>query len=159
MKYTTLLFWSKKAKIWACCCCQAWIDWLYEVCIFCKLAFFSSKSSDLNLRPCSSFSRIKQRIKTNHFWTSPSTMFLSPVWLSSCTSHFHLSPSLSIAFFLVSWASFFSFSISDCLFWVSALDISLISSNLSVMSSTSCLFSERSSPPRPVHLISSLVFD
>ena len=37
--------------------------------------------------------------KTNHFLTKPSTLFLSPVPLSSCPLHFHVSPNLSIAFF------------------------------------------------------------
>ena len=111
------------------------------------LKFFSNKTTNKN-QPLLNF--------TFYHVFIPSVTFV--LHLTFSIFHFHLT-SLSIAFFLVSWASFFSFSISDCLFWVSALDISWVSSNLFVMSSTSCLFSERSSPPRPVHLISSLVFD
>ena len=65
--------------------------------------------------------------KTNHFLTKPSTLFLSPVSLSSCLLRFHVSPNLSIDFFSISWAFFFSFSISDCLFWVSALVVRSLS--------------------------------
>ena len=71
--------------------------------------------------------------KTNHFSTEPSTLFLSPVSLSSCPLSFHVSPNLSIVFFfLISWAFFFSFLISDCLFeyvlrfYVHFLQISLL---------------------------------
>ena len=74
--------------------------------------------------------------------------------------HVFLSLQISPLLFLISWAFFFFVVDIHCLFWVSALDLSLLlSSNLSVASSRSCLFSERSSPPRPVPLISSLVFD
>ena len=76
--------------------------------------------------------------KTNYFLTKPSTLFLSPVSLSSCPLRFHVSPNLSIAFFLISWAFFFSFSISYCLFLVSTLALRSLSSNLSVSSSRSC---------------------
>ena len=37
--------------------------------------------------------------KTNHFLTKPSTLFLSPVSLSSCLLRFHVSLNLSIDFF------------------------------------------------------------
>ena len=43
-----------------------------------------------------------------------------------------------LIFFLISWAFFFSFSTSDCLFWVSASVLCSLSSNLSVRSSRSC---------------------
>ena len=133
------------------------MSWLYRL-FRASLSLFSScKSSDLNSRPSSSFSRIKW-IKTNHFWTTPSTMLLSPASLSSCTSRFS-----SLQIFSLHFSDFLSFPFFvfdlECLFWVSALDLRLLSSNLSVMSSRSCLFSERSSPSRPVTLISSLVFD
>ena len=69
-----------------------------------SLVLFSScKSSDLNSRPCSSFSRTK-RIKTNHIWTTPSSMFLLPVSLSSCTSRF-----LSFQIFSLLFSCFLSF--------------------------------------------------
>ena len=58
---------------------------------------------DLNSSPCSGFSWIKW-IKTNHFWTTSSTMFLSPVSLSSCTSRF-----LFLQIFLLLELSFFRF--------------------------------------------------
>ena len=64
---------NNKAKIWACCCCKAWIPWLCWdwICWFCIMIclcchfraslslFCSCKSSDLSLRSCSSFSRRK----------------------------------------------------------------------------------------------------
>ena len=66
---------SNNAKIWACCCCKAWIAWLCWACIcwFCRMSwlccpsrvflslFYYFKSSDLNWRFCSSFSR-RERI-------------------------------------------------------------------------------------------------
>ena len=76
--------------------------------------------------------------KTNHFLTKPSTLILSPVSLSSCLLRFHISRDLSIYFFLISWAFLFSFSISRCLFWVSASILRSLSSILSVRSSRSC---------------------
>ena len=76
--------------------------------------------------------------KTNHFLTKPSTLILSPVSLSSCLLRFHISRDLSIYFFLISWAFLFSFSISRCLFWVSASILRLLSSILSARSSRSC---------------------
>ena len=39
--------------------------------------------------------------KTNHFSTEPSTLFLSPVSLSSCPLSFQVSPNLSIVFFFL----------------------------------------------------------
>ena len=82
---------------------MSWLCSLYRASLS---LFFSCKSSDLNLRPCSSFFRIK-RIKTYHFWTTPSTMFLSPVSLSYCTSSF-----LSLQIFPLLFSYFLSF-----LFW------------------------------------------
>ena len=154
-------FCSKKTKIWACYCCRAWVAWLCWTCIcwFCimiwlyclfrdSISLFSScKSSDLNSRSCSSFCRRKS--------TTPSTTFLSPVSLSSCSSRFFVSPIFPLAFSNFLNFLFFVLDI-DCLFWVSALVLHLLSSDTSIMFSGSCLFSDSSSPPRPVFLISSL---
>ena len=62
--WNTLLYClcKSKAKIWACCCCKAWIAWFCWVCIYwhCIMSwlwchsrvffsfFYSCKSSDLN---------------------------------------------------------------------------------------------------------------
>ena len=109
--WNTLLYClcNNKAKIWACCCCKAWIAWLCWawICWFCVMSclcchfraflplFYSCKSSDLNSLSYSSFFSKK----TNHFLTKPSTLFLSPVSLSSCLLRFHVSLNLSIDFF------------------------------------------------------------
>ena len=47
--------------------------------------------------------------KTNHFWNTPSTMFLSPVSLSFCSSRFFVFPNLFIGFFSFLELSFFRF--------------------------------------------------
>ena len=92
--------------------------------------------------------------KTNHFRTTPSTLFLSPVSLSSCYLRF-----LSLQIFPLLFSHFLSL-----LFFVFDIDrlalvLRLLSSNLSIMPSRKCLFSESSSPPRPVPFTSALVFD
>ena len=91
--------------------------------------FYSCKSSDLNSQSYSSFSSKK----INHFLTKPSTLFLSPVSLSSCLLRFHVSPNLSIdCFFLFLELSFFRFRYQtvffECLlqFYVHFLKISLL---------------------------------
>ena len=69
--------------------------------------------------------------KTNHFWTTPSTLFLFPVSLSSCSLRFLVSPNLSVAFFSILELSFFCFWYQtiffDYLLWfyVYVLQISL----------------------------------
>ena len=87
------------------------------------------------------FFRIK-RIKTNHFWTTPSTMSLSPVSLSSCTSRFLPLQIFPLLFFHFLSFLFFVFDI----IWLSFL--SVCSSNLSVMSSRSCYFQNNLHPLR-----------
>ena len=114
--WNTLLycFYNNKAKIWACCCCKAWIAWLCWawICWFCIMSwlcchsraslslFCSCKSSDLNSRSCSSFSRRK-----------PTTSYLNlqPVSLSSCSYVFMSLQFFPLLFFLIFWASFFHF--------------------------------------------------
>ena len=128
---------SNKGKIWAYYCIKAWIVWLCWACIclffvmsglccFSRASlsfFFPWKSSDLNSRPCSSFSRRKPTASDLHLLLC----FLSPVPLSSFPLRFLVSPNLSVA-----WAFFFSFSISSCLFWVSTYVLRSLSSNLPV---------------------------
>ena len=69
-------------------------------------------------------------------------MLLSSMSLSPCTSRF-----LCLQIFPLVFSDFLSFVLfvfdKDCLFWVYALDLGLLSSNLSALSSRSCLFSER----------------
>ena len=84
-------------------------------------------------------------------------VFITSVILS-CTSRFFSLQVFPLLFFNFLSFLLFVFGI-DCVFWVSAFDLRLLSSNLSVMSSRSRLFSERSSLPTPVPLISSLLFD
>ena len=83
-------------------------------------------------------------MKTNHFLSKPSTLFLSTVSLSTFISSLTLSyfsKSFHCFFFwFLAWALFFSCSISDCLFWVSASVLPSLSSNLSVRSSRSYYF-------------------
>ena len=73
--WNTLLYplCNNKAKIWACCCCKAWIAWLCWawICLFCIMSwlcchsraslsmFCSCQSFDLNSQSCSSFPRRK----------------------------------------------------------------------------------------------------
>ena len=83
-------------------------------------------------------------MKTNHFLSKPSTLFLSTVslttFISSLTlSYFSKSFHCFFSWFLA-WALFFSCSISDCLFWVSASVLRSLSSNLSVRFSRSYYF-------------------
>ena len=127
---------------WLCCPTRAF------------LSFFSScKLSDLNSRHCSSFSR-----------REPTTSELHLLLCFYPQYHFHLAPyvfffvtpNLPIAFFSFLELSFF---LIYSLFWVSALVLRLPSSNLFVMSSRSCLFSESSLLPRSILLTSSYVFD
>ena len=91
---------SNKSKIWTCYCYKLWIAWLCCVSLvilynelvmlsypsFPFILFFSqviwSKLGTL-------FKLFAKR--TNHFWTTPSTLFLSPVSLSSCSLRFFLS--------------------------------------------------------------------
>ena len=47
--------------------------------------------------------------KTNHLLTKPSTLFLSPVSLSSCPYVFMSLQFFPLLFFLIFWASFFHF--------------------------------------------------
>ena len=83
-------------------------------------------------------------MKTSHFLSKPSTLFLSTVSLSTFISSLTLSyfsKSFHCFFFwFLEWAFFFSCSISDCLFWVSASVLPSLSSNLSVRSSRSYYF-------------------
>ena len=131
---------------WLCCLFRASIS-----------LFFSCKSSDLNSWPCASFSRIK-RIKSNHLWTSPSTMFLSPVTLSSCTSRF-----LSLQFFPLLFSHFLSFIFFRFCYTLSFLSI-CFGSMFTFFKSLCNVFKKllilrEIFTPRPVPLISSLVFD
>lgn len=80
--------------------------------------------------------------ETKHFWSTSSTLFFI------CNVTFIL-PVLLLFHFLN--FLFFDFYIS--LFWVFASVQRSLSSNLPIKSSRSCLFSESSSPPRPVPLI------
>ena len=154
--WNTLLYClcNNKAKIWACCCCKAWIAWLCWawICWFCIMSwlcchsraslslFCSCKSSNLNSRSCSSFSRWKPTTSYLNFQLCCYPQCHYP--LSSRPLRYHISPNLSIAFFFwfLEWAFFFSCSISDCLFWVSASVLPSLSSNLSVRSSRSYYF-------------------
>ena len=83
-------------------------------------------------------------MKNNHFLSKPSTLFLSTVSLSTFISSLTLSyfsESFHCFFFwFPEWAFFFSCSILDCLFWVSASVLPSLSSNLSVRSSRSYYF-------------------
>ena len=84
-------------------------------------------------------------MKTNRFLSKPSTLFLSTVSLSTFISSLtfsDLSKSFHCFFFFwfLEWAFFFSCSISDCLFWVSASVLRSLSSNLSVRFSRSYYF-------------------
>ena len=84
------------------------------------------------------------------------------VFIPSATFILHLT-FLSLQIFPLLFSHFLSFLFFifdiQCLFRVSASVLHSLSSNFCVMSSRSCLFSERSSPTRLVPLISSLVFD
>ena len=119
--WNTLLYClcNNKTKIWACYCCKAWIAWLWWawICWFCIMSwlcchsraslslFCSCKSSDLNSRSCSSFSRRKP---------ITSQIKIQLCFYPQC--HFYLAPyvfmSLQIfplLFLLISWAFFFRF--------------------------------------------------
>ena len=95
--------------------------------------------------------------KTNHTFK----LHLLLCFYPQC--HFHLAAHvfMSLQIFPLVFSNFLSFLFFvldiDCLFGVSALVLRLLSPNLSIMSSRSCLFSDSSSPPRPLFLISSLV--
>ena len=97
--------------------------------------------------------------KTNSSSTKFSILFLSPVSLSFVSYVFMSLQIFPLLFPLISWAFFFSFLISDCLFWVSATVLRSLSPNLFLTSSRSCSFSDSYSPLRPVRLNSCLVFD
>ena len=149
MKYTTLLSLQQQRKDLSWCCCKAWTAWLCWACIcwflYNELVMLSFPSFPFivfflqvfwsKFAILLKFFRMK-RIKTNHFWTTPSTMSLSPVSLSSCTSRFLPLQIFPLLFFHFLSFLFFVFDI----IWLSFL--SVCSSNLSVMSSRSCLFSE-----------------
>ena len=70
--------------------------------------------------------------KTNHFWTTPSTLFLFPVSLSSWSLRFLISLNLFVSFFSILELSFFRFRFQtvffDYLLWfyVYFLQISLL---------------------------------
>ena len=70
--------------------------------------------------------------KTNHFWTTPSTLFLFPVSLSSCSLRFLVSLNLFVSFFSILELSFFRFRYQTVFFdyllrfYVYILQISLL---------------------------------
>ena len=94
--------------------------------------------------------------KTNHTFKLHLLLCFNPQCHFHLAAHVFLSLQI-IPLFFSNFLSFLFFVLDIvCLFWISALVLRLLSSNLSIMSSGSCLFSESSAPPRPVFLIPSL---
>ena len=95
--------------------------------------------------------------KTNHNFK----LHLLLCFYPQCRFHLAAHVFLSLQIFPLVFPNFLTFLFFvldiDCLFWVSALVLHLLSSDISIMFSGSCLFSDSSSPPRSVFLISSLV--
>ena len=118
-----------KARIWAWCCYKAWIAWLCWACIFwfCimswlgMLSFSSFPFIVFFLQVFWSKFAILFKFfskKTNHFWATPSTLFLSLVPLSSCSLHVFV----SLQIFLLLFFSFIEF-----LFFVLYIRLSFLS--------------------------------
>ena len=101
-----------KAKIWACCCCKAWIAWL---CCLNLLILYN----ELVMLLFSSFPFIL--LEENHFLTKPSTLFLSLVSISSFFPLF-FSYFLSFLFFIFDMTVFFEYLLQ---FYVHFFHVSL----------------------------------
>ena len=157
--WNTLLYClcNNKAKIWACCCCQGLdcltflsLDLLILYNELVMLSFPSFPFIVLFLQVFWSKLAILFKFsskKINHFLTKISTLFLSPVSLSSCSLRFHVSANLSIDFsFLFLELSFFLFwyqtAFFECLFrlYVHFLQISLGLQEVATFDFPSCFW-------------------
>ena len=118
LKYTTLLAYNNKAKIWPAVVARLGLPDFAElgfVILYIELVMLSFTSFPFVVLFFQVF-WYKFAIlftffskNTNHFLIKPSTLFLSLVLLSSCALRFHVSPSLFLIFFLFLELSFFRF--------------------------------------------------
>ena len=132
---------SDKEKIWACCCSKTWISWRFwaSICCFIYALVVSwagyAVFSDLPFIILFSlvfWSKITILFKffskkTNHLWTTLSTLFFFIISVTFILSvNFFVSPNCSITFVSICWA-FFKQSFFEYLlpFYVHFLEISL----------------------------------